>query len=123
MVFPDFRGTDRTTSQPEPRALKRDVDGGAEDPQLWHVSGTGYFDVFFDSEREIAVVVEAGIVDLVRDRVKGSSEELTCLFAPKRYDRSYGFAFADSPVLDRLLRKLGSRGLVGKLREDLLRLL
>src|SRR2546427_10365269 len=99
------------------------MDRGAKDAQLRYVPCTGYFDVFFDSKRKIAIVVEAGIVDLVRDCIKSPSKELARVITPQRYDSGYRFALADSPVLDRLLRKLGSRGLVGELVEHFLRLL
>src|SRR6266581_8835166 len=99
------------------------MDGGAKDAQLRHVPGTGYFDVFFDSKREIAIVVEAGIVDFVRDCIESPSKELARVITPQRYDSGYGFALADSPVFDRFLRKLGGRGLVGELVEHFLRLL
>src|SRR5205807_2924687 len=99
------------------------MDSGAEDAQLRHVPRTGYFDVFFDSKREIAIVVETGIVDLVRDCIESPSKELARIVTPQRHDSGYGFALADSPVLDRLLRKLCSRGLVCQLVEHFLRLL
>src|SRR6266581_1495153 len=123
MMFPDLCRTDRSSSKPVPRSLQCDMDGGAKDAQLRHVPGTGYFDMLLDPKREVAIVVEAGIVDLVRDCIKSPREELARIITPQRYDSGYGFALADSPVLDRFLRKLGGRGLVGQLVEHFLSLL
>src|SRR5712692_288490 len=59
VALADFRGANGATSQTVSWPFESNVNGGAEDAQLRNIPGTGYFDVFLNSEGKITIVVKA----------------------------------------------------------------
>src|SRR5947199_8446611 len=67
-------------SNPVSRASERHVNGCSEYSQLGDVPGSGDLDMLLDSEGEVAIFVEAGLVDFVADGFYVSSQEFACVF-------------------------------------------